>query len=250
MWYNSGGNRRKAVDISNAKKFIESYNRIDAQLRELYGYKPSQSFTDIVRRSAEKNAVVRKYESELADYARLRNAIVHQSTGEYIAVPCDGAVNKISRIEKLLCAPPEIGTLPEKKIVSIEAGLSLRQAVLLVSRTGHSNLPVYSGKRMVGILNNRRIVRALGAAVARGAGADAFLSQTPVEDILEEDDLNVYYKYLSRRDSLLDVLNAFENNKKLIAVAVSENGRRGERILNFITEADLMRVSRAVEDYE
>ena len=231
------------MDISNAKKFIESYNRIDAQLRELYGYKPSQSFTDIVRRSAEKNAVVR-------DYARLRNAIVHQSTGEYIAVPCDGAVNKISRIEKLLCAPPEIGTLPEKKIVSIEAGLSLRQAVLLVSRTGHSNLPVYSGKRMVGILNNRRIVRALGAAVARGAGADAFLSQTPVEDILEEDDLNVYYKYLSRRDSLLDVLNAFENNKKLIAVAVSENGRRGERILNFITEADLVRVSRAVEDYE
>ena len=44
------------MDISNAKKFIESYNRIDAQLRELYGYKPSQSFTDIVRRSAEKNA--------------------------------------------------------------------------------------------------------------------------------------------------------------------------------------------------
>ena len=126
----------------------------------------------------------------------------------------------------------------------------MRQAVLLVSRTGHSNLPVYSGKRMVGILNNRRIVRALGAAVARGAGADAFLSQTPVEDILEEDDLNVYYKYLSRRDSLLDVLNAFENNKKLIAVAVSENGRREERILNFITEADLVRVSRAVEDYE
>ena len=75
--------------------------------------------------------------------------------------------------------------------------------------------------------------------MARGAGADAFLSQTPVEDILEEDDLNVYYKYLSRRDSLLDVLNAFENNKKLIAVAVSENGRRGERILNSVSYTHL-----------
>lgn len=250
MWYNGRDEREGTMDISNAKNFIESYNRIDAQLRELYGYKPSQSFTDIVRRSADKNSVVRKYESELADYARLRNAIVHQSTGEYIAVPCDSAVNKIARIEKLLCAPPEIGTLPEKKIVSIEAQLSLRQAVLLVSRTGHSNLPVYSGKRMVGILNNRRIVRALGAAVSRGQSADAFLAQTPVEDILEEGDLTVYYKYLSRRDSLIDVLTAFESNKKLIAVAVSENGRIGERILNFITEADLMRVSRAVEDYE
>ena len=249
MWYNSGGNRRKAVDISNAKKFIESYNRIDAQLRELYGYKPSQSFTDIVRRSAEKNAVVRKYESELADYARLRNAIVHQSTGEYIAVPCDGAVNKISRIEKLLCAPPEIGTLPEKKIVSIEAGLSLRQAVLLVSRTGHSNLPVYEGRRMVGIVNNRRIIREVGAQLSRGQSVDAFLSETPVGDILDESDMFVYYKYLSENATLEEVLSAFETNKKLIAVVVSERGKMGERIRNIVTPADLVHISRKLEDF-
>lgn len=238
------------MDTANAKNFLESYNRIDAQLREMYGFKPSQSFTDVVRRSAEKNSVVRKYETELADYARLRNAIVHQSTGEFIAVPCDGAVRKLARIERLLCAPPTLGSLPEKKIVSIDAQLSLRQAVLLVSRTGHSNLPVYGGKRMVGILNSRRIVRALGAALARGESADAFLSHTAVEDILEDRDLLVYYRCMGKGDSLLDVLSAFENNKKLIAVAVSERGRPGERIVNFITEADLMRISRAVEDYE
>ncbi len=238
-------------ELQNAREFIDSYNKIDAQLRELYGFKPSQPFTDVVRRCAERNAVVRRYESDLADYARLRNAIVHQSTdGRIIAVPCDDVVSRIRLIEKLLCSPPEIGTLPEKKIVSIEAQISLRQAVLLVSRTGHSNLPVYRGKRMVGILNNRRIVRALGAAMAEGMDADAFLSRTPVEEILEEADLTVYYKYLSRHDSLIDVLTAFENNKKLIAVAVSENGRIGERICNLITEADLMRISRAVEDYE
>lgn len=238
-------------ELQNAREFIDSYNKIDAQLRELYGFKPSQPFTDVVWRCAERNAVVRRYESDLADYARLRNAIVHQSTdGRIIAVPCDDVVSRIQLIEKLLCSPPEIGTLPEKKIVSIEAQISLRQAVLLVSRTGHSNLPVYRGKRMVGILNNRRIVRALGAAMAEGMDADAFLSRTPVEEILEEADLTVYYKYLSKHDSLIDVLTAFENNKKLIAVAVSENGRIGERICNLITEADLMRISRAVEDYE
>lgn len=238
------------MDTSNAKIFLESYNRIDAQLREMYGFKSSQSFTDVVRRSAEKNSVVRKYESELVDYARLRNAIVHQSTGEVIAVPCDAAVDKLARIERLLCAPPTLGSLPEKKIVSIDAQLSLRQAVLLVSRTGHSNLPVYGGKRMVGILNNRRIVRALGAALARGESADAFLSTTSVEEILEDKDLLVYYRCMGKGDSLLDVLSAFENNKKLIAVAVSEHGRPGERVVNLITEADLMRISRAVEDYE
>ena len=93
----------------------------------------SMSFTDIVRRSAEKNTVVRKYENELADYARLRNAIVHQSTdGRIIAVPCDEVVEKLSAIEKLLCTPPTIGEkLQERRIVSVEDSLSLRQADLL-----------------------------------------------------------------------------------------------------------------------
>ena len=68
------------MDKRNATEFINSYNKIDAQLRDLYSFKPSQSFTDVVRRSAEKNSIVRKYENDLVDYARLRNAIVHQST--------------------------------------------------------------------------------------------------------------------------------------------------------------------------
>ena len=126
------------MDKRNATEFINSYNKIDAQLRDLYSFKPSQSFTDVVRRSAEKNSIVRKYENDLVDYARLRNAIVHQSTdGQIIAVPCDEVVEKMRTIERLICTPPTIGeTLQEKKIVSIEAGLSLRQAVLLISRAG------------------------------------------------------------------------------------------------------------------
>ena len=238
-------------DTQNAAVFIACYNKIDAQLRELYGFKPAQSFTDVVRRSAEKNAVVRRYESELADYARLRNAIVHQSTdGRIIAVPCDDVVEDIRRIEKLLCTPPKIGdNLPEKRVTSIEASISLRQAVLLIARTGYSNLPVYSGKRMAGIINNRRIIQELGGVIRAGLSVDAYLSQTAVGDIVDGADLFTYYKYLGKQDTLQDVLDAFENNKKLLAVCVSENGRPGERIVNFITPADLAAVNKKLEDY-
>lgn len=239
------------MDKRNATEFINSYNKIDAQLRDLYSFKPSQSFTDVVRRSAEKNSIVRKYENDLVDYARLRNAIVHQSTdGQIIAVPCDEVVEEMRTIERLICTPPTIGeTLQEKKIVSIEAGLSLRQAVLLISRTGYSNLPVYEGRRMIGIVNNRRIIKALGRAVQSGVSVDEWLSETPVSDILSESDLLVYYKYLGKRNTLQDILTAFEENKKLLAVAVSEHGTPGERIVNFVTPADLVRISKLMEDY-
>ena len=240
------------MDTRNATEFIASYNKIDAQLRELYGFKPSQPFTDVVRRSAEKNAIVRRYENELADYARLRNAIVHQSTdGRIIAVPCDDVVESIQLIERLLCSPPTVGeTLQDKRIVSIEAEISLKQAVMLMARTGYSNIPVYRGKRMIGIANNRRILRELGGVLARGLSADAWLGGTAVSDILSESDLFVYYKYIGKKDSLQEIVDAFEENRKLLAVCVSENGRAGERVVNFITAADLPHINKLLEDYK
>ena len=239
------------VNKANAAAFLSAYNKIDAQLRALYNFGSGQSFTDIVRRCAEKNAVVRRYEDELVEYARLRNAIVHQSTdGRVVAVPCDEVTREMERIASLLTEPPRIrDALPEKKVVSIEAGISLRQAVLLISRTGHSNLPVYDGRRMVGIVNNRRIIREVGAQLSRGQSVDAFLSETPVGDILDESDMFVYYKYLSENATLEEVLFAFETNKKLIAVVVSERGKMGERIRNIVTPADLVHISRKLEDF-
>ena len=121
--------------------------------------------------------------------------------------------------------------------------------VLLISRTGYSNLPVYEGRRMIGIVNNRRIIKALGGAVQSGVSVDEWLSETPVSDILSETDLLVYYKYLGKRNTLQDILTAFEENKKLLAVAVSEHGTPGERIVNFVTPADLVRISKLMEDY-
>ncbi len=239
------------MDKRNAAEFIDAYNGIDAQLRQLYRFKASQSFSDMVRRSAEENSVVRKYESDLMDFARLRNAIVHQSSdGRIIAVPCDEVVEEIRLIERLLCTPPRIGeTIRQKKIVSVDDAISVRQAILLIARTGYSNIPVYRGKRMAGIVNNRRVIKALGDVLERGDDLDAFASETPVGEILQESDLFAYYKYLGRQDTLQDVTDAFEKNKKLLAVLVSEHGSVGERIENIITPADLPDVSKILEDY-
>lgn len=249
IWYNrvKGGN----MDKQNAHEFLDSYNKIDAQLRQLYNFKPSQSFSDMVRRSAEQNSVVRKYEHDLMDFARLRNAIVHQSTdGRVIAVPCDEVVTEMRLIERLLCAPPTIGgTMKPKKIVSIDDTVSVRQALLLIARTDYSNIPVYRGKRMVGVVNNRRIIKALGAVSAGGESLDKFASETPVGEIVRESDLFTYYKYLGREDTVQDVLAAFEENKKLLAVLVSERGSVGERIENIITSADLVTINKILEDY-
>ena len=91
------------MDYANAARFLKSYNKIESQLKILYNERPTQNFTDLVKRCSDRNITVRRYENELVDYGKLRNAIVHRAgaAGElFIANPSDEVVVNIEYIEK------------------------------------------------------------------------------------------------------------------------------------------------------
>ena len=86
---------------SNATRFVNAYNQIDYSLRTQYNFKRSMNFSDLIRRSVLVNHVVRKYEDDLIDYGRLRNAIIHRSNDNItIAEPHDSVVENIEKIAK------------------------------------------------------------------------------------------------------------------------------------------------------
>ena len=237
--------------MSNAIEFISAFNIIDSRMRAIYRGKGNLQFSDLVRRCAEFQMTIRKYEEDLLLCARLRNVIVHESRKDrIIAEPCDELTRLICHVAELLQSPPQLSLLKPKKVTFLSSETELGQAIEKISKTNYSNLPVYRGKRMIGIINNRRVLRELGDVLAQGRSADAWLSETPVADILAESDLFVYYKYLGKKDSLQEIVDAFEENRKLLAVCVSENGRAGERIVNFVTSADLPRINKLLEDYQ
>ena len=91
---------------SCATRFINAYNEIDHALRTQYNFKQNISFTDLVRRCASLNAVIKNHEDDLISFARLRNAIVH-SVGEYIvAEPHENVVSAMEKIMRLVTTPP------------------------------------------------------------------------------------------------------------------------------------------------
>ena len=78
---------------SNARRFIEAYNQIDYALRVQHNFKRSMGYSDMIRRAVAVNYIVRKYEDDLIDFGRLRNAIIHRSNDDYIiAEPHDDVV--------------------------------------------------------------------------------------------------------------------------------------------------------------
>lgn len=231
--------------MGNAIEFISAYNEIDARLRALYRGKGNLQFSDLVRRSAQFNATVKRYEEELLSFARLRNAIVHESTREkIIAEPCDEATATIKHIASLLSAPPMLREITGKEPTCIAAGASLKKAIVTISNSGYSNLPVLRGGRTVGVLNNRRIVRAVGRALERGEDLNDFLEKR-CDSVISEADMCTYYKVLSGTESVQDAIDAFSENRRLLAVLVTSG--EGE-IVNILTPSDLPRLMRMLEE--
>ena len=230
--------------MSNATEFISSYNKIDARLRALYRGKGNLQFTDLVRRVAQCSATVKRYEDELVSFARLRNAIVHESTTErIIAEPCDEATALIAHIAALLSAPPRLSSLKERQPLCIDAEKTVSEAIVEISRSGYSNLPVYRKGALAGVLNNRGIIRDLGVALGRGESAEEFL-QKPCGSVLREEDMTVYYKTLTEKDTVQDALDAFSQNRRLLAVLVfGESGA-----MNILTPSDIPRLLQILEN--
>ncbi len=232
----------------NALQFISAYNIIDARLRALYRGKGSLNFSDLVRRVADRDPIVRRYEDDLVFCAKLRNVIVHTTTNDRIvAEPCDEITQLLTHIAELLSSPPRLKQLREKQVTGISAKQTVEEALIKIAKSDYSNLPVYRGDRPVGMLNNRRLVRAMGTLLSEGGALEELLS-LPCEDVLHEEDIMRYYRVLSKEAPIQDAVDAFAENRKLLAVIVTPRGNWGEPILNILTSSDLPRLLKFLED--
>ena len=108
---------------TNAERFINCFNKVDYALKAKYNFNRSMGFSDLIRRTVALNYVVRKYEDELIDYGRLRNAIVHSSNNDIIiAEPHEEVVEKLEKIEKLINKPAiALDTVCHRDILSVSA---------------------------------------------------------------------------------------------------------------------------------
>lgn len=239
------------MDETNAARFLKSYNRIEATLKMRYNVKASQSFTDLIKRCSDLNLVVRRYEEELIDYGKLRNAIVHKSHGDkIIAYPCDEVVQTIEMIETQLCSPPLVlDALKNRKLYTVYADSTVKTAILTFSEHKIRTLPVYDYGKMVGVLNVRKLISCIGRGVEEGWDMNEYLITTQIKDIISPEDAQEY-RFLPRTATVFDVFAAFEKKKNLQAVFITESGDMGEKVLLVVTSTDFPLLNKYIETYK
>lgn len=235
----------------NAKKFINAYNKIDRSLRVQYNLKRGQSFSDIIRRCTSINSIVRKFEDELVDYARLRNAIIHGSDdNKVIAEPRTSVVNNIEKIADLIDTPPlAINNVCRKDISIVSPTTKVREVVAVMYNMGYSNLPVYDGDNLLGIANGQRILDFIGKLITNGTDIDEFLENTNIIDIIQKDIDVKYYAVVDTNLTIEDALNMFYNNRKLLAILITKNGSYSDNPIGIITVSDIIDLNAILDNY-
>lgn len=242
-----GGN----MDQENAARFLRSYNCIEARLKSLYSVRPTQNFTDLVKRCSDMNITVRRYAGELIDYGKLRNAIVHQAagTGEtVIAIPCDEVVDNIEYIERQICRPPKVtDAFKVKKIVTAKADEPLLRAVEEFAANRQKTVIVYDHGTMAGVINSYALYGLIAKVASEGGDLTKYLTTATCGDAIDAREMDNYC-LMNKYATVLDVFTEFEK-RRLVAVIITENGVLGEKVISMVTPADFPRINKFLENY-
>lgn len=236
---------------SNAKRFLDAYNNIDYALKTRYGLNRSMGFSELIRKSVPVNYVVRKYEDDLVDFGRLRNAIIHNSNEDYvIAEPHDVVVEKIEHIDKLLTTPPlALESVAQKRVEITYAGKSMREVITQIAGSGFSNIPVYRGKILLGVANGQKILHSLGQYLLAGGSEKTFLDNVQIEDMLSSLENSNYYCVKRADCTIEEALSEFDKNHKLLAILFTKKGEPTELPLGIMTGANVVEAQHILENY-
>lgn len=233
-----------------ANRFITAYNQLDYAIKNMYNFKRGMPFADCIRRAVPLNSVIRKFEDELIDYSRLRNAIIH-STGnseEIIATPKEEVVKKMEHISKLISTPPRVyDTVCQKDVLCVENSVTVKEVISLISKSGYSNLPVYKNGEIIGVANGQKILNWIGNEINKGKNICSLLENTKIDEIISAD--KNFYTISSKDLTISECLDLFYENRKLLVVLITKNGNYLEMPIGIVTVSDILDINKILENY-
>lgn len=233
-----------------AERFIKAYNQLDYTIKNIYNFKRGMPFSDCIRRAVPLNSVIRKFEDDLVDFSRLRNAIVHstQNSDEIIAIPKKEVVEKLEHITKLICTPPRVyDTVCRKDVLCVENTVSVCEVISIIAKSGYSNLPVYKNGEILGVANSGRILNKLGNVINNQENVCEFIHNTKIEDIISAD--QNFYTIAPKSITINEVLNKFTENRKLLVILITPNGNYLEMPIGIVTVGDILDINKILDNY-
>ena len=234
------------MDKDNVERFLSAFNKIEEYLaRELQssGHVP---FTAMLDHLSRRNPLVRQFYSELVQFARLRNIIVHTVRDGYcMATPHQLAVEQIESIAEQLSNPPIVADFMTEKPFFVRTDDTLARVVQEFQLRGFMRCPVLDDRGIVGLITAKSIARWFATA-----GYDAqeqYLSirgalLQPVAQFLQycaADEFAIVPRGFMLPDVLYLFQKSIERGKFLQSILVTVDGTARSPLVGIIAPSDL-----------
>lgn len=232
------------TEISQSERFETAFNRIHKALMKTVKHAKTDKFTDLVYKG-KNHAFIRYYEKDLIQFAKLRNALVHEKIeeGYYIAEPHLDIIEKIEKMAEEFEKPESALSVASKAVDYFHEEDKLADVLAVIKKHSHSRFPVYDKDgEYIWLLTSAEIVKYL----AENFDDEKMnLNQVKVSELYNEQ-IKHNIVFVSQNCGIFEVEDIFEEyqskNEKLEAVIITKTGSPQETPNGIITSWDLLEV--------
>lgn len=232
----------------NSELFLEMYNEIDQYMRKELKKSDEASHSNLIREMSKKNRVFRNNENDLLDYAKLRNAIVHNShkkVADPIAEPHEYIVKRYkSLLDSVMNPPKALDTIAIKsdKIFSAQLSNNLYGILKKMKDNSFTHVPIFDGEKFIGVLSENTLFSYMvdnkDVIITTEYLIKELIDYIPIDNHIGE-----YFEFVERQSLVLDIVEKFSDylidTKRLGAIFITENGLGSQKILGMITAWDI-----------
>ena len=229
-------------------RFLDAFTKIEKRVRKISDANKYTTFNDLVEKAINQERSVRRLRDQLKAFGDLRNFLVHEySSTQPLAVPSESTVLRIEVIRDELISPAKLAELFRHPVATCAPTDPIGVATKQMHDGSFSQLPVYSGNTLMGLLTSETVARWLAGQLADGQG---ILEERPVQDVMRHEEGTHSYVVMGRNATVDDALSEFDDHmhagKMLDAIILTEHGNERERPIGIVTATDQPKLRSAI----
>jgi hypothetical protein len=232
------------------EEFIQVFNRVENFLSSLVASKRPQPFASLVDNASLVSGAVRTNNTALKQFAKLRNAIVHDPDypPNIVAVPSPEALLRFRGVAQEVMEPNPLIPTFAAQVRCFSPDDTLSDVLKFMRHHDFSHVAVRGSDRRLKMITVEGITRSLADEMAAGQRST---DKRIVADVLPLEPRGCFVIMGSDR-TVFDAGDAFSNSihieaTRLYAILVTKAGSDSDEAIGFVTPWDLVHNPRLVE---
>ncbi|RID82514.1 CBS domain-containing protein [Mesobacillus zeae] len=234
-----------------SRQFEAAFNRIHKSLKEMVKKPDSQAFVELLYSGFKSHSLIRKYKKELHQFAKLRNAIVHEKVDidYYIAEPHKEVVDRIEKIASHFEQPQMAVSIATTPVFYYYEDALLKDLLKVINKFDFTRFPIYDKDgEYKALLTSTEIIQWMAKHIS---SKFITIENVKVSELLASKK-HYYVRFVSEAATLFEVEELFEEShtrdRKLRAVFITKTGKTNEKPIGVMTPWDLIESDGNVKD--